>query len=162
MEVFVLVAKKKNIILQFFSTLLLVAGVVTVVLSFLGLYMFLPFAIMEVAIGYMLSKRYIEYEYSYFDGDIRFAKIINKSKRKALKGYSMEDVQIIAPIEDRSVQNYLNDNTVKVRDMRSGKKNAKVYAMVVREEGTQLVKFEPDEQYLNAICIKYRQKVVTV
>lgn len=160
MEVFVLVAKKKNILLQFFSTLLLVTGVVTVVLSFIGLYMFLPFAIMEVAIGYVLSKRYIEYEYSYFDGDVRFAKIINKSKRKTLKGYSMEDVQIIAPIGDRSVQHYLNESGVKVRDMRSGNPKAKVYAMVVRAEGTQLVKFEPDEQYLDAICIKYRPKVI--
>ena len=160
MEVFVLVPRKKNIILQFFSTLLLVAGVVTVVLSFLGLYLFLPFAIMEVAIGYVLMRRYIEYEYSYFDGDVRFAKIINKSKRKTLKGYSMEDVQIIAPIDDRSVQNYLNDSSVKVRDLRSGNPKAKVYAMVVRDEGTQLVKFEPDEKYLESVCIKYRQKVI--
>lgn len=160
MEVFVLVPRKKNIILQFVSTLLLVTGVVTVVLSLLGLYMFLPFAVVEIAIGYVLNKRYTEYEYSYFDGDLRFAKIINKNKRKTLKGYSMEDVQIIAPIGDRSVQNYLNDSSVKVRDLRSGNPKANVYAMVVRDEGTQLVKFEPDEKYLDAVCIKYRQKVV--
>ena len=161
MEVFVLVAKKKNIILQFFSTLLLVAGVVTVVLSFLGLYMFIPFAIMEVAIGYMLSKRYIEYEYSYFDGDIRFAKIINKSKRKALKGYSMEDVQIIAPIEDRSVYQYLHNSSNKIKDYTSGNADAKVYVLVAKvPEGLEVVKYEPDEKYLDSVCVKYRQKVV--
>lgn len=160
MEVYVLVERKKNMVLQFISTFLMIAGVVTIVLAFVGFFMFLPFAVVEIAVGYFLHKRYNEYEYSYFDGDIRFAKIINKSKRKALKGYSMEDVLVLAPIDDRSVYNYLNDSNVKVRNLTSGKPNRRIYAIVVRSEGTELVKFEPDDKYLDAVCIKYGQKVV--
>lgn len=160
MEVFVLVERKKSLILQFVGTFLMIAGIVTIVISFLGFFIFLPFAIPEIVIAYFLNKRYSEYEYSYFDGDVRFAKVTNKSKRKALKGYSMEDVQVLAPLDDRSVYNYLNDSSVKVRDLTSGFPNRKVYAMVVRSEGTELIKFEPDDQYLDAVCIKYRQKVV--
>lgn len=160
MEVFVLVPRKKNIIFQFVSTLLLVMGVVLVVLSLLGAVLLFSIAIPTLAIGFFMNKRYSEYEYSYFDGDVRFAKIINKNKRKTLKGYNMEDVLILAPINDRSMHQYQNNSEIKVRDLTSGNPNAKVYGMVVRSEGTFLVKFEPDEAYLDAVCIKYRHKVV--
>ena len=160
MEVFVLVPRKKNIIFQFVSTLLLVMGVVLLVLSLLGAVLLFSIAIPTLAIGFFMNKRYSEYEYSYFDGDVRFAKIINKNKRKTLKGYNMEDVLILAPINDRSMHQYQNNSEIKVRDLTSGNPNAKVYGMVVRSEGTFLVKFEPDEAYLDAVCIKYRHKVV--
>ena len=160
MEVFVLVPRKKNIIFQFVSTLLLVTGVVLLVLSLLGAVLLFSIAIPTLAIGFFMNKRYSEYEYSYFDGDVRFAKIINKNKRKTLKGYNMEDVLILAPMDDRSMHQYQNNTEIKVRNLTSGNPNAKVYGMVVRSEGTFLVKFEPDEAYLDAVCIKYRHKVV--
>ena len=160
MEVFVLVPRKKNIIFQFVSTLFLVTGVVLVLLSLLGAIVLFSIAIPTLAIGFFMNKRYSEYEYSYFDGDVRFAKITNKNKRKTLKGYSMEDVLILAPINDRSMHQYQNNPEIKVRDLTSGNPKAKVYGMVVRSEGTVLVKYEPDEAYLDAVCIKYRHKVV--
>lgn len=160
MEVFVLVPRKKNIILQFVGMFFLVLGVVMIVLSLLGAFILMPLAVPALAIGYFMNKRYNEYEYSYFDGDVRFAKITNKNKRKTLPGYNMEDVLVLAPIDDRSLHQYLNAEGVKIRDLTSGNPKAKVYGMVVRSEGTVLVKYEPDEAYLNAVCVKYRHKVV--
>ena len=67
---------------------------------------------------------------------------------------------MIAPSGDRSVYNYENESKYKVRNLTSGDKEAKVYTMVTKgENGTELVKFEPDEEFLNAICRKYAQKV---
>ena len=103
----------------------------------------------------------MEYEYSYFDGDFHFAKIISKQKRKELTGYDIDNIIIIAPKDDRSVYQYENNPQVKKRDLTSGRKGAKVYVIVAKVgEGLQLTYFEPDEKYLDAVCIKYRQKVV--
>lgn len=129
--------------------------------TILGVFMLFPIAVAFIALGVFFYKRDYEWEYSYFDGDVRFAKIINKNKRKDLKSYNMEDVTVFAPIDDRSMYNYLNDNSMKVRDFTTGFSNRKVYGMVVKgENGRGLIKFERDEKYLDAVCIKYRQKVI--
>lgn len=161
MEVYVLVPKKRNILLHVCGLALLITGVLALILTAIGVFVFLPVAVVGILLGYFLRTRNYEYEYSYFDGDLRFAKIINKSRRKNLKGYKMEDVLTIAPIEDRSVYQYLNNSSNKLRDYTSGKTNAKVYAMVVKvPEGIEVIKYEPDDKYLDAICVKYRQKVI--
>ena len=73
----------------------------------------------------------------------------------------MIKIIVIAPKDDRSVYQYKNNPQVQTRDLTSGNKDAKVYAMVAKvEEGLHLTYFEPDEKYLDAVCIKYRQKVV--
>ena len=85
----------------------------------------------------------------------------NKQKRKQLIGYEADNVMVIAPKGDRSLYNYEKNGQVKVRDLTSGRKDAKVYGMVAKsEEGIHMTWFEPDEKYLDAVCIKYRQKVI--
>ena len=73
----------------------------------------------------------------------------------------MDYVQTIAPIEDRSLHNSLKNPNIKVRDLTSGDKSAKVYGILINiEEGQELIKFEPDEKILDAIGMKYGQKVI--
>lgn len=56
------------------------------------------FAVVFGLIAYlMIMAQNTEFEYSYFDGELRFAKIKNKSRRKRLGIYSMESVAAIAP-----------------------------------------------------------------
>lgn len=102
-----------------------------------------------------------EYEYSYFDGEIRFAKIMNKSRRKRLGIYQMGDVLMIAPVGDRSINRYENDSMIRVKDYSSRNKEHTVYEAVVQREGDiRLIKFEPDDEFLDAVEVKYKQKVV--
>lgn len=159
-EVYVLVEKQKSMLLKFTAACAIVG---TGICLFAAVFMppFLPVAILFGALAFVLQRRNLEYEYSYFDGELRFTKIINKSRRKGIKKYTMDHVQTIAPIEDRSLYNYLKNPHIKVRDLTSGDKEAKVYGILVSiEEGQELVKFEPDEKILDAICIKYGQKVI--
>ena len=161
MEVYVLVPKKKNILLHACGLALMITGVLAVILTAIGFFVFLPVAVVGVLLGVFLRTRNYEYEYSYFDGDVRFAKIINKSKRKNLKGYGMDDIITIAPIADRSVYQYLNNSRLTKKDYTSGNEGANIYVMVAKvSEGIDVIKFEPDEKYLDAVCMKYRQKVV--
>ena len=161
LEVYVLVEKQKTLVMKFLTILCFVIGAYFMYATLRGLIIFFAVAIPFLALGWFLKGRSLEYEYSYFDGDFRFAKIISKQKRKELIGYEADNVIVIAPKGDRSVYQYENNPQVKTRDLTSGNKDAKVYAMVSKvEEGLHMTLFEPDEKYLDAVCIKYRQKVV--
>ena len=60
--------------------------------------MFLVPTIIFGVIWYLFAFRSeVEYEYTYYDGDLRFAKIRNKAKRKKIAYLSMDDVLTIAP-----------------------------------------------------------------
>ena len=161
LEVYVLVEKRKSLVMKLASVLCFVIGASFMALSLMGALLLFALAAPLMALGVFLNNRSIEYEYSYFDGDFRFAKIISKQKRKELIGYDIENIIVIAPKGDRSLHQYLQNPQVKTRDLSSGTQNGKVYGMVAKtEEGYHLTWFEPDERYLDAVCIKYRQKVI--
>lgn len=103
----------------------------------------------------------IEYEYTYYEGELRLAKIINKAKRKNLAALDMEDVLAIAPKGDRSVYKYENDHSLKYKDLTSQDPMAKVYELVFKGEKDMCRwEFEPDEEMLSAIQVKYPRTVV--
>lgn len=161
LEVYVLVEKEKSIMMKILTILSFGAGVYFMYATIRVSILFFSISVPLIAVGVFLKNRNLEYEYSYFDGDFRFAKIISKQKRKELIGYDIENIIVIAPKGDRSLYQYVNNSQVKTRDLSSGMKDAKVYGMVAKtEEGYHMTWFEPDEKYLDAVCIKYRQKVV--
>ena len=103
----------------------------------------------------------VEFEYTYFDGDLRFAKIKNKAKRKKIADINMDDVVILAPKGDRGVYKYENDKNLKCINLTSGRADAKVYELIVKnEEGFMRIEFEPDEEMLNAMMVKYARIIV--
>ncbi len=159
-EVYVLVEKKKPAYMTFFGVFSIVMGILSVLALVVGLYFFFPTAVFGFLLGYFFLTRKLEFEYSFFDEDVRFAKIINKSRRKKLPGHKMSEVMSIAPSGDPSVYKYENDSTAKIRKYQSGNKDTKVYVMVVKgEKGLELIYFEPDEKYLDAVCMKNGHKV---
>lgn len=102
----------------------------------------------------------VEYEYSYFDGELRFAKIKNKSRRKNLATYSMESVVTIAPAGDRSVYNYENGGELKIVDYSSGLKDVPYYDIVIKSpDANVLIKAELDDKFVTEVEKKYRAKV---
>ncbi len=160
MEVYVLVSKEKSLFIKTTTLAFWVIAAMCTLYVVLGYIIFFPMALLAWGVAFFLYTRNYEYEYSYYDGELRFAKIINKKRRKELKGYVMEEVLIIAPIDDICLQPYLNDKSSKVRDLTTGNLNAIVYVAVVKNGNEiELVKYEPNEKYLNEVCIKYGHKV---
>lgn len=161
MEVYVLVARRRNMLVQLAACFTLALSIVLVLMS-CRYPVFLAFSVVGFAGWYFLQFRtFKEYEYSYFDGELRFARIMNKSRRKAIRSFHMDDVIIIAPSEDRSVYKYMNDEQVRKVDYTSGHKDVPYYVIITKNNETiTLYKIEPDEQYLDAIALKYRQKLV--
>ena len=124
--------------------------------------LFLSGALILLVVWYFfLFRSSKEYEYSFFDGELRFAKIMNKSRRKRLRVFTMDEVIQIAPAGDRSIYKYEQDNTVKKIDYTSGNKDVPYYNLIMKnEDGINMISYEPDDKYLDAICVKYGQKVI--
>lgn len=161
LEVYVLVPVRKSFLTVFLGVLSLVLGIFSLLLSCMSM-VFLSLVVVFGGLWYFftfcMSK---EYEYSYFDGEVRFARVMNKSRRKSLGCISMENVIQIAPEGDRSVSPYENDKTIKVKDYSSRRKGALCYEMIFQKNSdTRLIKFEPDDKYLDAVEKKYAQKLV--
>jgi hypothetical protein len=161
MEVYVLVPVRKSFMTAVLGGLSLALAIVLLLVG-CTFPVVLYFAFILGFISYFLMFRsYKEYEYSYFDREVRFAKISNKSRRKALGTYSMEDVVTIAPAGDRSVQHYENDARVKVKNYTSRMKDVPYYEMVLQKDGdTLLFKLELDDAFLDAAERQYKMKVV--
>lgn len=138
---------------------------ITCVLIFCGLFVasfFIVAAAVSAVIWYVVVFYLnMEYEYTYYDGELSFARIWSKSRRKNLGEVQMDDVIALAPKGDRSVHQYENDRNVSHKDMTSGRADAKVYELVFKgEKGICRYEFEPDADMLDEICVKYGRVVV--
>ena len=160
MEVYVLVPVRKTVVAKVVGTLMLVLAVVSLLAACLTSGITLPVALVCGIVWFVLMGNSKEFEYSYFEGEVRFAKVLNKNRRKSLGSYTMDDVIQIAPAGDRSVSQYEREG-VKVIDYTSHDKDTAYYDMVLKKEGEiLLIKFELDDKYLEAVEFKYRQKVI--
>ena len=149
MEVFTLIARKKNVALVFVSYLLVALAAISLLTICIGFAPGILFAVVFGLIAYlMIMAQNTEFEYSYFDGELRFAKIKNKSRRKRLGIYSMESVAAIAPAGDRSVYNYENGNELKEIDYTSGQKDVPYYDIVIKSpEENVLIKTSSSQRW---------------
>lgn len=129
--------------------------------------MFNPIVFMVPTVGlailwfYLTFRSNAEYEYTYYGGELRFAKISNKSRRKNLAKIRMDDVLGIAPRGDKSIYKYESDTGVSCKKLTSGIADAKVYELVCKsEKGIVRYEFEPDEEMLDEIMVKYPHSVI--
>jgi len=161
MEVFTLIARKKNVALVFVSYLLVALAAISLLTICIGFAPGILFAVVFGLIAYlMIMAQNTEFEYSYFDGELRFARIKAKSKRKAIGSVQMDDVLGFAPRGDRSVYNYENGNEFKKIDYTSGQKDVPYYDIVIKSpDENVLIKAELDDKFLTEVEKKYRSKV---
>lgn len=135
-------------------------------LMFLGasfinpLIFFVPAVVFAVLWYFQTFRMDTEWEYTYYDGDLKFARIRAKSRRKNLVNIHMDDVLAIAPRGDRGIYKYETDRTMSYKNLTSGEPEAKVYAVIFKgEKGIARYEFEPDEEMLDAIMVKYPRLV---
>lgn len=137
----------------------LVAVAVTSVISIflLRVIFFIPVIIIALVI-FAIYQMDVEYEYLYVNGDLDIDKITHKSRRKRKFSASVDDMEFLAPLGDPGLHSY---SQAKVLDYSSGRQDADVYAMIVRQNG-ELVElmFEPDETILEGMWMMAPRKVV--
>lgn len=162
LEKLVIVPKKRTMGMKILNVAVFVLTCILFIAAILVPGLFMAPAFVCAIVWYFVAFRsYVEYEYTYYDGELRFAKIKNKSKRKSLGRVQMEDVIAFAPRGDRSVYKYENDKNLTYKNYTSGNADAKVYELVFKgEKGIGRYEFEPDENMLDAILVKYPRSVI--
>lgn len=161
-EKLVIVSKRRTTGKKIFDIALFVLTCIFLVLAMVVPFIFAIPALIGAVLWYFLSFRSdVEYEYTYFDGELRFAKIKGKSRRKSLGEVQMNDVLAFAPKGDRSVYKYENDKSLGYKNLTSGNPDAKVYELVFKgEKGVNRYEIEPDEAMMDEILIKYSRLVI--
>ena len=162
-ENFIIIEKKKTIggkivaiLLLFFMLIFFYLG--TVISPFI-------FEIPGIACGigwYLITFRSgLEYEYSYFDGELKITKIRNKKRRKRVETIDLNKVILVAPKESESLKKYNENHETHFINYTSRNIHAKVYELITnKEDGTNLISFEPDEKMLDAMRTKYSRIII--
>lgn len=155
-----LVKAKGSKAIKFFSGLLVALAVL-----FVFVMMVFGLAIVLVAacgIGAYLLNLYsdVEYEYLYLDKEISVDRVLAKSNRKRMAVYSVDRMEIFAPIKSYQLDNYKNRN-VKVKDYSIGVELQPDKRYVMYYEGGEKIILSPSPEFIKAMKNAAPRKVFT-
>ena len=158
-----LVARKPYFVMQFLKTLLLMLSVVFVLVGFIfmpGIPGLLVAAATAVGAYFVYLNASIEYEYLYVDKEISIDKVLAKSRRKKAGSYSLEQMEIFAPLNSHRLDSYRN-RQLKTQDYSSGiaAQPEKRYMMIWN--GDTKIILEPNAEMVKAIQSVAPRKVFT-
>lgn len=107
----------------------------------------------------LTSRLNKEFEYIFTKDNIDIDVIMNKSKRKRLISFTVNQIEVLASVKDEAYNNTLKGAFDKTIDATSGNKDANVYFAVVDKNGRNLVKFEPSYTILESLNKIARSKI---
>lgn len=141
------------------------AGITAAMLLYGAMYQapFLMLGILMAGVTLTTVKnRYREYEYLLVSDELEISVVKNKSKRKKLVTYTLEELQCMAPVTSHRLDGYHANPQLKVRDYSSGNPEHTIYSMVFSSQGMlQEVKVEPSEAMLNEVKLRHGSVVFT-
>ena len=155
-----LVQAKNSMFLKFFQALLVILAVL---LAFIGIYFFWLALLGAVAAGvgayFCYVNSDIEYEYLYLDRELSVDKVMAKSKRKRVAVFTIERMEILAPISSYHLDSFKNRN-VMVRDFSGGEEQPDLRYAMYYEGGTKVI-LTPSEELVKALKSVAPRKVFT-
>ena len=110
-----LVKAKTSGLAVFFKILLIVIAAICFLAMFIIGLAFIPMLLAGIGAYFLNLFTDLEYEYLYLDKELTVDKVMAKSRRKRVATYSLERVEILAPIKSYRLDNYKNRD-VKVKD----------------------------------------------
>lgn len=153
-----LIKRKTPTHLKMLKILLVTLTVCFVLVGFL----LIPALLFGIAFGvvsyFVHLKTELEYEYLYVDKELTVDKIMAKTKRKRVAVFTVEKMEIVAPINSWHLDNYKNRND-KTVDYSSGEVKQPDTRYVFYYEGRQKVIFEPNEDLIKAMQFAAPRKV---
>jgi len=138
-------------------TLTVVFGLMTLVL---GLIPFIIAIVTGVGVYFVNLNTDLEYEYLYLDKELTVDKVMAKTRRKRVASYSLDRMEILAPVKSYRLDNYKN-RSVKVKDYSIGEELQpdKRYAMFY--EGGEKIMLSPTEELVKVMKNASPRKVYT-
>ena len=163
METYVecMVKKKANGLMSALKVLLIGIAVITGLLGFMGLIVFLIIAVVAGVGAYFVSlNANLEYEYLYVDKQLTVDKIMARTRRKKVETFDLERMEILAPIKSWHLDDYKN-RQLKVVDYSSGVEQQPDIRYSMIYNGEKRVIFEPNAEMVAAIKSIALRKVFT-
>ena len=163
METYVecMVKKKANGLMSALKVLLIGIAVITGLLGFMGLIVFLIIAVVAGVGAYFVSlNANLEYEYLYVDKQLTVDKIMARTRRKKVETFDQERMEILAPIKSWHLDDYKN-RQLKVVDYSSGVEQQPDIRYSMIYNGEKRVIFEPNAEMVAAIKSIAPRKVFT-
>lgn len=163
METYVecMVKKKASGLLSALKVVLIGITVITGLLGFMGLIVFLIIAVAAGVGAYFVSlNANLEYEYLYVDKQLTVDKIMARTRRKKVETFDLERMEILAPIKSWHLDDYRN-RQLKDVDYSSGVEQQPDIRYSMIYNGEKRVIFEPNAEMVAAIKSIAPRKVFT-
>ncbi|MGI6188396.1 MAG: hypothetical protein GX041_08125 [Clostridiales bacterium] len=120
-----------------------------------GMFDIFPIIVMLISGGlaygaYVLkNNQRIEYDYTFTNGILDIAKIINNSKRKKLLSLDVKEFEVVAPISDEGFKRMLNHKGIQKRHNYFLNRGGGLYYGVFTHDGVKsMLVFEPSQKML--------------
>ncbi len=145
----------------FFKVLLIVLTVIFGLSSVLFGTLGVLLAILTGAGAYFVNLfTNLEYEYLYLDKEITVDKVMAKSRRKRVGVYTVDRMEILAPIHSHRLDSYRNRD-VKRRDYSVGQALKPDLRYAMYYEGGEVVLLSPSPEFVKAVQNVAPRKVFT-
>ncbi len=156
-----LVQARSSMLLKFLQV---VSIILTVVLAFFGIYFLWPALIVAVGTGvgayFLYLNADVEYEYLYLDKELTIDKVMAKSKRKRVGVFTLERMEVLAPVKSYHLDDYKNRN-VKVLDYSIGVEEQPDLRYALYYEGGVKLILSPSEDLVKVMKNVAPRKVFT-
>lgn len=123
--------------------------------------MTIVFAGMSYGSFILRNNQRVEYDYTFTNGILDIAKIINRSKRKKMLSADIREFQVVAPIHNNNFQSVLKDKGIKQRYNLFLNRGRNLYYCIILHEGKKsLLVFEPSQEMLKLFKIYIPHNVI--
>lgn len=153
-----LVKRKTPAYMAFLKILFTVLAVFFILVGLLLLPALLIGVICGVAAYFITLNADLEYEYLYVDKELTVDKVMAKSRRKRVAVFSLDKMEIVAPIKSWHLDNYKNRSD-KAVDYSSGEEKQPDKRYVFYYDGQKKIIFEPNEEMVKAMQTVAPRKV---
>ncbi len=157
-----MVARRTPVWQAFLKYLIIFIAAAAVLLGLLSAQTLLLLAGILFGVGAYFTILYtdLEFEYLYLDKEISVDKIMHQQKRKRIAVYSVDKIEILAPIKSYHLDDYKN-RQAKVSDFSSGVENQPDKRYVFFYDGKEKIIFEPSEDFVKMVKNVAPRKVFT-
>ncbi len=102
----------------------------------------------------------VEYEYSFTNGVVDIAQVINNRRRKELVSFKTREVEIVAPIDDPKLRNFESRPNLKKIKAVLNADSAIYFACFRKNEVQYLLYFEPSKEFLQLMRMYNERNVI--
>lgn len=147
-----MVQHKQSALAAFGRYVLVFLCVIAGILFFVSANLLVLVAAVAFGVGAYFETLYtdIEYEYLYCDKEISVDKVLHKTRRKKVASYSLEKIEIMAPLKSYHLDDYKN-RTCKERDLSSGIAGQPEVRYCFYYDGKEKIIFEPSPEMVKVM-----------